>query len=71
MTNGILLTRHNQEIAQWSPDPFLIRSRGWGLDTRLITNLVRTFTCRKWAWQSPNFRLCFARQWLNPPFLNF
>ena len=22
MTNGILLTRHNQEIAQWSPDPF-------------------------------------------------
>ena len=22
MTNGILLTRHNREIAQWSPDPF-------------------------------------------------
>jgi len=22
----------------------------------------------KWAWQPPNFRLCFARQWLNPTF---
>ena len=34
MTNGILLTRHNQGIAQWSPDPFP-SERGWDLGTRL------------------------------------
>ena len=23
---------------------------------------------RKWAWQPKNFQVCFAHQWLNPPF---
>ena len=35
MTNGILLTRHNQEIAQWSPDPFPRERVGSGHETRL------------------------------------
>ena len=34
MTNGILLTRHNQEIAQWSPDPFPRERVGSGHETR-------------------------------------
>ena len=33
MTNGILLTRHNQEIAQWSPDPFPRERVGSGHET--------------------------------------
>ena len=33
MTNGILLTRHNQEIAQWSPDPFPHERVGSGDET--------------------------------------
>ena len=33
MTNGILLTRHNQEIAQWSPDPFPRERVGSGNET--------------------------------------
>ena len=33
MTNGILLTRHNQEIAQWSPDPFPHERVGSGHET--------------------------------------
>ena len=37
MTNGILLTRHNQEIAKWSPDPF--PRGGWGLGTRLAMHM--------------------------------
>ena len=37
-----LLTRHNQEIAQWSPDPFLVR--GWGLGTRLWIQGIVTWT---------------------------
>ena len=34
MTNGILLTRHNQEIAQWSPDLFPRERVGSGHKTR-------------------------------------
>ena len=34
MTNGILLTQHNQEIAQWSPDPFPREREGSGHKTR-------------------------------------
>ena len=34
MTNGILLTQHNQEIAQWSPDPFPRERVGSGHETR-------------------------------------
>ena len=34
MTNGILLTRRNQEIAQWSPDPFPRERVGSGHETR-------------------------------------
>ena len=33
MTNGILLTRHNQAIAQWSPDPFPRERVGYGHET--------------------------------------
>ena len=33
MTNGILLTWHNQEIAQWSPDPFPHERVGSGPET--------------------------------------
>ena len=33
MTNGILLTRHNQEITQWSPDPFPRERVGSGHET--------------------------------------
>ena len=33
MTNSILLTRHNQEIAQWSPDPFPRERVGSGDET--------------------------------------
>ena len=35
MTNGILLTRHNQEIVQWSPDPFPRERVGSGHETSL------------------------------------
>ena len=35
MTNGILLTRHNQEIAQWSPDPFPRERVGSGHETMM------------------------------------
>ena len=39
-TNGILLTWHNQEIVQWSPEtPLLVR--GWGLGTRLALVLKK------------------------------
>ena len=38
MTNGILLTRHNQEITQWSPDPFPCEKVGLG--TRLLGTRV-------------------------------
>ena len=34
MTNDILLTRHNQEIAQWSPDPFPRERVGSGHETK-------------------------------------
>ena len=33
MTNGILLTQHNQEITQWSPDPFPRERVGSGHET--------------------------------------
>ena len=33
MTNGILLTWHNQGIAQWSPDPFPCERVGSGHET--------------------------------------
>ena len=36
MTNGILLTRQDQEIAQWSPDPFPRERVGSGHETRLL-----------------------------------
>ena len=49
MTNGILLTRHNQEIAQWSPDPFPRERVGSGHETTLEPNLrggwTRLRTC--------------------------
>ena len=35
MTNGILLTQHNQEIAQWSPDPLPRERVGSGHETTL------------------------------------
>ena len=34
MTNGILLTPHNQEVTQWSPDPFSRERVGSGHETR-------------------------------------
>ena len=37
MANGILLTRHNQEIAQWSPDPFPLERVGSGHETTQST----------------------------------
>ena len=40
MTNGILLTRHNQEIAQWSPDPFPRERVGSGDETRSNMNVI-------------------------------
>ena len=33
LTNGILLTWYNQEIAQWSPDPFPCVRVGSGHET--------------------------------------
>ena len=36
MTNGILLTRHNQEIAQWLPDPFPRERVGSGHETTVF-----------------------------------
>ena len=36
MTNGILLTQHNQEITQWSPDPFPCERVGSGLETKVF-----------------------------------
>ena len=36
MTNDILLTRHNQEIAQWSPDPFPRERVGSGHETIVV-----------------------------------
>ena len=33
MTNGIFLTRHNQKITQWSPDPFPHKRVGSGYET--------------------------------------
>ena len=47
MTNGILLTRHNQEIAQWSPDPFPHKRVGSGHETYSdhdITHLEARFS---------------------------
>ena len=38
MTNSILLTRHNQEIAQWSPDPFPRERVGSGHETDRLTD---------------------------------
>ena len=35
MTNGILLTQYNQEITQWSPDPFHHERVGSGHETRV------------------------------------
>ena len=42
-----LLTRHNQEIAEWSPAPFLVR--GWGLGTRLGSPHSFWFFVRGWG----------------------
>ena len=42
MTNGILLTQHNQEIAQWSPDPFPHERVGSGHDTTWKDTLLIT-----------------------------
>ena len=45
MTNGILLTRHNQEIAQWSPDPFPRERVGSGHETRK-TRAIRYYNMK-------------------------
>ena len=40
MSNGILLTQHNQEIAQWSPDPFPRERVGSGHETSILVAAI-------------------------------
>ena len=47
MTNGILLTQHNQEIAQWSPDPFSRERVGSGHETTESATVVGTSLAKK------------------------
>ena len=46
MTNGILLTRHNQEIAQWSPDPFPRERVRSGHETNGLQVQPKCNTCK-------------------------
>ena len=56
MTNGILLTRHNQEIAQWSPDPFHRERVGSGHETKAAIHVAAVTSCtlcyhdNRWWW---------------------
>ena len=40
MANGILLTRHNQEITQWSPDLFPCERVGSGYETTFLLGIL-------------------------------
>ena len=54
MTNGILLTRHNQEIAQCSPDPFPRERVGSGDETVSILQATE-------SWAGPGNEATFMR----------
>ena len=66
MTNGILLTQHNQEVAQWSPDPFPRERVGSGHETISImprdTSSVSYSACNS---NLLNKKFVQARCWYN------
>ena len=54
MTNGILLTPHNQEVTQWSPDPFSRERVGSGHETRSPDHFSRERVGSGHKTRSPN-----------------